>query len=495
MADKKGLPDLITKGIGTDLSRRDFGKGLTSVATQIATGPLIDKGISTVTKAVKGSSFLDKLPMTKNLIKEYYKLQHQYNDLLFNLDKAGEQGLPIYKFNKDMNYSVDTFFYYMIEDYQEKNNILKQLARTDRLESTEFLEEKLRKINLKLENAYDILENVATKKQQQTIQKLLDVKAQQNKIASIASEKQLPFNFYKDKVDQDEKNFITDFVRGDETEGEPTHKVIYDVNKENIDDVFDDNNIKAQVESFYEEFLLMDTDEYFNNKREGVIEEINAYQNPNHSYLYTTQNKAMYDLIESPNSTQEQKEEAIDRLTFELIQEERNELTNDLFSHSFSDPIMNFAGFREGPADPDMKQEGFKLFQDEFKNAAAKAGLKLGQKVTEKLYDKYKGTKPKASTAPQIQSDETRIQKAKVVEEVKPKAKEKPIRNIKDDLRFVGKAIRGIPLMLSGDVNQEELLKQQRRQAAEQMADTEMKVDIGPVNRDPYKSYNLQRAI
>lgn len=485
MADKKGLPDLITKGIGTDLSRRDFGKGLTSVATQIATGPLIDKGISTVTKAVKGSSFLDKLPMTKNLIKEYYKLQHQYDDLLFNLKKEGEQGIAKYK-SKDMTYAVSSFYYDMIEDYQEKNNILKQLARTDKLESNEYWEEKLRKINLRLEDSYDILENVATKKQQQTVQKLLDVKAQQNKIASIASEKQLPFNFYKDKIDQDEENFINDFVTSDETEGEPTHKVIYDVNKENIDDVFDDNNIKAQVESFYEEFLLMDTDEYFNNKRERVIENLKRYKNAAPSNLY----KAMNDLIESPNSTQEQKEEAIDRLTFELIQEERNELTNDLFSHSIRDTIAI-----EGPADPNIRQEGFKLFQDEFKNAAAKAGLKLGQKVTERLYDKYKGTKPKTSTAPQIQSDETRIQKAKVVEEVKPKAKEKPIRNIKDDLRFVGKAIRGIPLMLSGDVNQEELLKQQRRQAAEQMADTEMKVDIGPVNRDPYKSYNLQRAI
>ena len=485
MADKKGLPDLITKGIGTDLSRRDFGKGLTSVATQIATGPLIDKGISTVTKAVKGSSFLDKLPMTKNLIKEYYKLQHQYDDLLFNLKKEGEQGIAKYK-SKDMTYAVSSFYYDMIEDYQEKNNILKQLARTDKLESNEYWEEKLRKINLRLEDSYDILENVATKKQQQTVQKLLDVKAQQNKIASIASEKQLPFNFYKDKIDQDQENFINDFVTSDETEGEPTHKVIYDVNKENIDDVFDDNNIKAQVESFYEEFLLMDTDEYFNNKRERVIENLKRYKNAAPSNLY----KAMNDLIESPNSTQEQKEEAIDRLTFELIQEERNELTNDLFSHSIRDTIAI-----EGPADPNIRQEGFKLFQDEFKNAATKAGLKLGQKVTERLYDKYKGTKPKTSTAPQIQSDETRIQKAKVVEEVKPKAKEKPIRNIKDDLRFVGKAIRGIPLMLSGDINQEELLKQQRRQAAEQMADTEMKVDIGPVNRDPYKSYNLQRAI
>ena len=485
MADKKGLPDLITKGIGTDLSRRDFGKGLTSVATQIATGPLIDKGISTVTKAVKGSSFLDKLPMTKNLIKEYYKLQHQYDDLLFNLKKEGEQGIAKYK-SKDMTYAVSSFYYDMIDDYQEKNNILKQLARTDKLESNEYWEEKLRKINLRLEDSYDILENVATKKQQQTVQKLLDVKAQQNKIASIASEKQLPFNFYKDKIDQDEENFINDFVTSDETEGEPTHKVIYDVNKENIDDVFDDNNIKAQVESFYEEYLLMDTDEYFNNKRERVIENLKRYKNAAPSNLY----KAMNDLIESPNSTQEQKEEAIDRLTFELIQEERNELTNDLFSHSIRDTIAI-----EGPADPNIRQEGFKLFQDEFKNAAAKAGLKLGQKVTERLYDKYKGTKPKTSTAPQIQSDETRIQKAKVVEEVKPKAKEKPIRNIKDDLRFVGKAIRGIPLMLSGDVNQEELLKQQRRQAAEQMADTEMKVDIGPVNRDPYKSYKLQRAI
>ena len=419
MADKKGLPDLITKGIGTDLSRRDFGKGLTSVATQIATGPLIDKGISTVTKAVKGSSFLDKLPMTKNLIKEYYKLQHQYDDLLFNLKKEGEQGIAKYK-SKDMTYAVSSFYYDMIDDYQEKNNILKQLARTDKLESNEYWEEKLRKINLRLEDSYDILENVATKKQQQTVQKLLDVKAQQNKIASIASEKQLPFNFYKDKIDQDQENFINDFVTSDETEGEPTHKVIYDVNKENIDDVFDDNNIKAQVESFYEEFLLMDTDEYFNNKRERVIENLKRYKNAAPSNLY----KAMNDLIESPNSTQEQKEEAIDRLTFELIQEERNELTNDLFSHSIRDTIAI-----EGPADPNIRQEGFKLFQDEFKNAATKAGLKLGQKVTERLYDKYKGTKPKTSTAPQIQSDETRIQKAKVVEEVKPKAKEKPITN------------------------------------------------------------------
>tara|TARA_R100000152_G_C6780009_1_gene212271 strand:- start:859 stop:2337 length:1479 start_codon:yes stop_codon:yes gene_type:complete len=492
MADKKDLPDLITKGIGTDLSRRDFGKGLTSVATQIATGPLIDKGISTVTKAVKGSSFLDKLPMTKNLIKEYYKLQHQYEDLLFNLKKEGEEGLPIYKY-KDMTYALSSFYYDMIDDYQEKNNILKQLARTDRLESTEFLEEKLRKINLRLEDSFDILENVASKKQQQTVQKLLDVKAQQNKIASIASEKQLPFNFYKDKIDQDEENFITNHVFGSETDGEPSHKVIYDVTKDNIDDVFDDNNMKAELESFYEEFLLMDTDEYFNNKRERVIEEI---QNPN---LYTTEfvyRSSMYDLINSPHVTQEQKEEAIDILTFQRISEERNKLTNDLFSHSLPDVI-------EGPTDPNIIQEGFKLFQDEFKNAATKAGLKLGQKVTETLYDKYKGTKPKTSTAPQIQSDETRAEKAKEVKEVKqqpkqdikqqPKAKEKPIRNLGQDLLGIGKRLKYSPLgaaFYTKEVGDAELpLETSPRGYG-------MRREIkGRVSQDPYKSYNLQRAI
>ena len=49
--------------------------------------------------------------------------------------------------------------------------------------------------------------------------------------------------------------------------------------------------------------------------------------------------------------------------------------------------------------------------------------------------------------------------------------------------------------MLSGDVNQEELLRHQRKLAAEQMADTEMQVDRGRVNRDPYKTYGRQRAI
>ena len=147
-----------------------------------------------------------------------------------------------------MSYAVRSFYDDMIQDYHQKNNILKQLERTDRLESTEYLEEKLRNINLRLEDSYDILENVATKKQQQTIQKLLDVKAQQNKIASIASEKQLPFNFYKDKIDQDEENFIMNNVTDTGNEKKLSYKVIHELTKANRDNVYDDNKIKAELE-------------------------------------------------------------------------------------------------------------------------------------------------------------------------------------------------------------------------------------------------------
>ena len=157
----------------------------------------------------------------------------------------------------------------------------------------------------------------------------------------------------------------------------------------------------------------------------------------------------------------------------------------------------------EGSTDPNMMQEGFKLFQDEFKNAAAKAGLKLGQKITETLYDKYKGTKPKTSTAPQIQSDETRAEKAKEVKEVKqqpkqdikqqPKAKEKPIRNLGQDLLGIGKRLKYSPLgaaFYTKEVGDAELpLETSPRGYG-------MRREIkGRVSQDPYKSYNLQRAI
>ena len=67
-----------------DLTRREFGKrtveGLAGLATDLITGPITGEAISSITES---SSVI---PMTKNLVIEYYKLEDELYKI-FKLDK------------------------------------------------------------------------------------------------------------------------------------------------------------------------------------------------------------------------------------------------------------------------------------------------------------------------------------------------------------------------------------------------------------------------
>ena len=130
MADKKGLPDLLTKGIGTNISRRGFGKGLTGIATEIATGPLLDSGLSAVGNISKGSSILKKIPMTKELIKQYYKIESLKEKFLNKLAK--EEKFQIGGLTENTYYGTVENLYEEIKKLAEhKNKLTRYLKITD----------------------------------------------------------------------------------------------------------------------------------------------------------------------------------------------------------------------------------------------------------------------------------------------------------------------------------------------------------------------------
>ena len=132
---------------------------------------------------------------------------------------------------------------------------------------------------------------------------------------------------------------------------------------------------------------------------------------------------------------------------------------------------------------------------------------------TQKIADYLKSSRtPSGST---IESDKTRAEQAKVVEEVKQETKKEPLRNWRDDLKWLmrrGKSLNPLMLLsLKGDAPQH--LLRRKNQPEESLADIEYQIEQDPranqikqalararqeggrINRDPYKNYNKQRAI
>ena len=490
MADKKGLPSIINKW-GTDISRRDFGKGLTTLATEIATGSLTDKGISTVTKAVKGSSIADKLPMTRNLLKELYKLEYKLDKVIHSLrknkedlilDNQGEGGQYLRQFVNDLQY-----------DIRNRETIKRSLKNAHELYTKEYvkngttdLNEKLEKINASIEDKFYIMEGMS-KTQKKAVKEILNLKSQMNTVRVIAKDKKVPLNFYKDKISEIEETYLDD-VAGGEIMGEPWHQVLEEDRKDMLDDVFNNPNNLAELESIQEEYLLMDTPEYFESLKNDIQNNRIDVDDFKDSSVFMD----LQDVISNPNASLQQKEEAYKLAAQNIIALRKRMSEVDIFSNEIYNDMRSFSDSEFD--DPDKKQIILKAVQDEFKNAATKAGLKIGQKITETLYDKYKGTKLKTSTVPQIQSDKTRAEKAKEVKEVKPK------RNLVEDLKGVGRIIKTSPYV-AGALTALTPTKIDPEYTAELPLETSprgygrRRENKGRVSQDPYKTYNTQRFI
>jgi len=499
--DKKGLPSIFP-------SRRDILKGAGSSVVQSIAHPLVEASMKHVLSGPTStvSSIADKLPMTRNLLKELYNLEYKLDKVMHSLrknkedlilDNQGEGGQYLRQFVNDLQY-----------DIRNRETIKRSLKNPHELTkvSVTDLNEELEKINASIEDKFYIMEGMS-KTQKKAVKEILNLKAQMNTVRVIAKDKQVPLNFFKDKIYELEETYLGDVVGG-EIMGEPWHQVLKEDREYMLDDVFNNPNNLAELESIQEEYLLMDTPEYFESLKNDIQNNRIDVDDFKDSSVFMD----LQDVISNPNASLQQKEEAYKLAVQNIIALRKRMSEFDIFSNEIYNDMRSFSDLEFD--DPDKKQIILKTFQDEFKNASKIIAKNLakdyvkGKFVTkggfedqeykagpwsQKIYDYLKNLKTsKAPSGPTIESDKTRAEKAKEVKEVKDK---KPIRNIKDDLRLAGKVVRGIPLMLSGDVNQEELLRHQRKLAAEQMADTEMQVDRGRVNRDPYKTYGRQRAI
>ena len=484
--DKKGLPSIFP-------SRRDILKGAGSSVVQSIAHPLVEASMKHVLSGPTStvSSIADKLPMTRNLLKELYNLEYKLDKVMHSLrknkedlilDNQGEGGQYLRQFVNDLQY-----------DIRNRETIKRSLKNAHELYTKEYvkngttdLNEKLEKINASIEDKFYIMEGMS-KTQKKAVKEILNLKSQMNTVRVIAKDKNVPLNFYENKIQKIEETYLGDVVDG-EIMGEPWHQVLEEDRKDMLDDVFNNPNNLAELESIQEEYLLMDTPEYFESLKNDIQNNRIDVDDFKDSSVFMD----LQDVILNPNASLQQKEEAYKLAVQNIIALRKRMSEFDIFSNEIYNERRSFSDLEFD--DPDKKQIILKAFQDEFKNAATKAGLKIGQKITETLYDKYKGTKPKTSTVPQIQSDKTRAEKAKEVKEVKPK------RNLVEDLKGVGRIIKTSPYV-AGALTALTPTKIDPEYTAELPLETSprgygrRRENKGRVSQDPYKTYNTQRFI
>jgi hypothetical protein len=518
MADKppiSNLPDPFRRKLLTGI-----GKGVTGAATNIIVPPLTNvavQGISTLTKD-SSNSILNTLPMTKNLLKEYYKLVDTKAKLFRELFENKEETL-VYKKqptdNRKFNVGQDLYRFYttMIQDIEKKNTLTSRIKNKDiNSKQIKELQKELENVQARLDDSYEMIEGggnqflTITKKQKQHMLKINSIDSQLNKIQSIAKKEKLPFNYYNDKLRELEEDYYSD-VQNDELNGEPAWKVFSDMRKDNLDDIFKDKNNLAELENMHEEYLILETPEYQDMIEKEIQEAISSntfheykkkYMNP---YNPIDEEKILKDSSASPKM----KKDALTRLSARFINDTRSVTASTIYSDSLPDD-----GSPVWKRDPDDKQGIYKTFQDEFTNVAKNIakryvtskfiikdgkGLKPGP-WTKKLADYAKSFKtPKPPSGPTVESDEVRAKKAKVVQEVKqqPKQEVKPPRNLAQDLKGVGKRLKYSPLGAT--------------LYATEVGDAELPLETSPrgygvgrenkgrSSRDYYKNYNTQRAI
>ena len=205
MADKKGLPELLSKGISTDISRRNFGRGLTGIATQIATGPLLDRGISAISGGTPPA-----IKETIPLLTEFFNIKSKITNLQSKIWGDRKYGTKEFE-----DAEAAQFYYNKIIEYK-RNQILHQKnlknieeIMKNRNIDTENFDPKDENIIVQYEEMMDLLltdqndlnETLSTikdlpKKSQNYIKKLTEYKNDQNTIRILAEEKKVPFNYF-----------------------------------------------------------------------------------------------------------------------------------------------------------------------------------------------------------------------------------------------------------------------------------------------------------
>tara|TARA_R100000805_G_C3625875_1_gene135926 strand:- start:6175 stop:7824 length:1650 start_codon:yes stop_codon:yes gene_type:complete len=549
MADKKGLPDLITKGIGTDISRREFGKGLTGIATEIATGPLLDSGLSAVGNISKGSSILKKIPITKELIKQYYKIESLKNKVLDNLSR--EKKFEISGLTENTYQGTVESKYEEIKKLTEyKNRLTRYLKITDpdkipityiaRVNKqgnklTDFrtpggdyvikkdkIKKELDDVSRRLENTLNILDDNKNKVQKKAILELLKLDNEQNEIRIIASNKKLPFNFAIQQVKNEEYDFIDDVSFGygqlsEDPDYESDATVLNNAREEYlIDDAFE--NIK-KFEDLENKYNIINSIEEKERIKQAILD--NTFidsKDYNIKSLDVVQN-TIQRIVQDPNLPADFKEQAAEQGAEQYITNEKNRIKSLLESNTYTVYDSGLSGtysntYGEKDIDPTYSKDILNTVKEEILSAGkdiAKDYVKdkfitregKPGSFTKKMADILKQFKTVKSSSTSIESDKVRAEKAKEVKEVKqqpkqdikqqPKAKEKPIRNLGQDLLGIGKRLKYSPLgaaFYTKEVGDAELPLETSPRGYGMRRENK-----GRSSRDYYKSYNTQRLI
>jgi len=205
MADKKGLPELLSKGISTDISRRNFGRGLTGIATQIATGPLLDRGISAISGGTPPA-----IKETIPLLTEFFNIKSKITNLQSKIWGDRKYGTKEFE-----DAEAAQFYYNKIIEYKDMQkhhkkilSEIEEIMKSKNIDTENFdskdeyiivrYEEMM---DLLISDDYDLNETLSTikdlpKKSQNYIKKLTELKNDQNTIRILAEEKKVPFNYF-----------------------------------------------------------------------------------------------------------------------------------------------------------------------------------------------------------------------------------------------------------------------------------------------------------
>jgi len=545
--DKKGLPTLITKGIGTDISRREFGKGLTGIATEIATGPLIDKGISTLNKNNPNIKIKETVP----LLEEYFNIKHKIDNLVQDIYGSYDKWYKDPIIREDIYLANNLYSKYnesIVEEHYNKKklkkalNDLKELGITfggdvydDPFGNVNVGEKEfdqytmsmgtkgqnlLTLVNQLYEEQKDILENQEnylnrinkdlSPKGKKLINQLTKYKNDQNTIRLIAQDKKIPFNFFE--------TLVKNTFEGDPKFGERHPELKVNIKKhirETIDNVVNEN--KKRYSDSLEIIKKLSTPSGLN---EAIEEEFQMWKSLPTRGIPGWENSTRGMTTEQANNWQKEeiKENLISRLKynksrFENAETDRSEDRNydhDRVGGRLSNSIDSSNYSLEPSERKNLLNEVQETFLDISKDIAKdyvkdKFITREGKpgSFTKKIADVLKQFKTVKSSSTSVESDKVRAEKAKEVKEVKqqpkqdikqqPKAKEKPIRNLGQDLLGIGKRLKYSPLGTAF--------------YTKEFGDAELPLETSPrgygmrrenkgrSSKDYYKSYNTQRLI
>ena len=534
MADKKGLPEILSKGISTDISRRNFGRGLTGVATQIATGPLLDSGISAVKNLSKSSPILKKIPMTKELIKQYYKIESLKDKLLDKL--SNEEKFQIGGLTENTYSGTVESYYEEIKNLTEHKNRLTRYSKITDPDKIDFtytyrvnkqgdkvtdfrapgedyviekdrIKKELEDVTKRLKYKLDILKDDKNKVQKKAVLELLKLDNEQNEIRNIASNKKLPFNFAILQVNKEEYDYLDDVSFGSGQLSEDPNsisnaEVLNNAREEYlIDDAFENTKKFEDIENKYniinsieekekiKQAILNDT---FMNLKDYNFKSIGGVQG------------SIQQIIRDPDISADSKERAAEQGAELYLKEEKKRIKSLLESNTYTVYGSGLSGHSfpsgEKEIEPTYTKDILNTVKKEIFSAAGKVvkdqSINAGKKILNKIIEKVQ--EPSKVTPKKTLSIEKLPGKGKIidVESTKTEIKEpvKPKRNLTQDLvGGIGKRLKYSPIgaaLYTTEVGDAELPLETSPRGYGVRRENK-----GRSSKDPNKNYNRQRFI